>query len=130
MGQVWSNRLILIVKRVCYSSIPEILSFKVKGKTPELEQLWAKIKTKLDKVVTDVNTQIPNANESAAQLQTKFNEAVQEFIEQSKTVASSLKDNSGKIQEEIAKYTKKAVDIAVDASQNLNTQLQTAAQPA
>lgn len=70
---------------------------------------------------------MPNAKESAEQLQKQFQEGVQTLVKESNTIAESFKQNSGTVKEEIAGFTKKAVDIAVEATHNLNEQLKTVA---
>ncbi|CAK9804954.1 hypothetical protein ANTQUA_LOCUS4309 [Anthophora quadrimaculata] len=100
---------------------------EVKTKTPELEHLWNDVKTKLTKVVDDINSGIPNAQQQVAELQAKFQQGVQTVLKESDTAAKSLSQHSGKVQEDLAKFTKQAVDIVVQATQNLNTHLQQAA---
>lgn len=106
------------------------VSEEVKNKAPELENLWTDVKGKLSKVVEDINANIPNAKESAEQLQKQFQEGVQTLVKESNTIAESVKQNSGHVKEEIASFTKKAVDIAVEATQSLNEQLKNAANQA
>jgi len=103
------------------------VSEDIKAKSPELERLWGDIKGKLNKVVDDINAQVPNAQEQAAQLQAKFTEGVNVLLKESDNAAKTISSNSEKAQENIAKFTKQAVEIAVQASQNLNNQLQKAA---
>ncbi|CAK9819761.1 hypothetical protein ANTPLA_LOCUS10367 [Anthophora plagiata] len=100
---------------------------EVKTKTPELEHLWNDVKSKLTKVVDDINSGIPNAQQQVAELQAKFQQGVQTVLKESDTAAKSLSQHSGKVQEDLAKFTKQAVDIVVQATQNLNTHLQQAA---
>ena len=100
---------------------------EVKNKRPELESMWNDVKVKLNKVVEDINSGIPNAQEQVADLQAKFQQGVQVVLKESDTAAKSLGQHSVKIQEDLAKITKQAVDIAVQATQNLNNQLQQAA---
>ena len=100
---------------------------EVKNKRPELESMWNDIKVKLNNVVEDINSGIPNAREQVADLQAKFQQGVQVMLKESDTAAKSLGQHSEKIQEDMAKFTKQAVDIAVQATQNLNNQLQQAA---
>ena len=97
---------------------------EVKNKRPELESMWNDVKTKLNNVVEDINSGIPNAREQVADLQAKFQQGVQVMLKESDTAAKSLGQHSEKIQEDMAKFTKQAVDIAVQATQNLNNQLQ------
>ncbi|KAG6803467.1 hypothetical protein HZU73_01386 [Apis mellifera caucasica] len=100
---------------------------EVKTKTPELERSWNDVKTMLNKVVDDISSGIPNAQQQVAELQSKFQQGVQTLLKESDKAAKSLSQHSGKIQEDLAKFTKQAVDIAIQATQNLNNQLQTAA---
>ncbi|XP_076237077.1 apolipophorin-III-like protein [Calliopsis andreniformis] len=100
---------------------------EVKTKQPELEAMWNDIKVKLNKAVDDISSGIPNAQQQVADLQAKFQQGVQVILKESDTAAKSLSEHSGKIQEDLAKLTKQAVDIAVQATQNLNTNLQQAA---
>ena len=102
---------------------------EVKKKSPELESMWNDVKVKLSKAVDDINSGIPNAQEQVADLQAKFQQGVQVVLKESDTAAKSLGQHSEKIQEDLAKFTKQAVDIAVQATQNLNNQLQQAAAP-
>ncbi|XP_011499734.1 PREDICTED: uncharacterized protein LOC105363678 [Ceratosolen solmsi marchali] len=106
------------------------VSEEVKSKTPELEKLWADVKNKLSKVIEDINANVPNAKESAEKLQKQFQEGVETLVKESNTIAEAFKQNSGHVKEEIAGFTKKAVDIAVEATQNLNDQLKSAANQA
>lgn len=92
-----------------------------------MERLWDGVKVKLNKVVEDINSGIPNAQQQVNELQAKFQEGVQTVLKESDKAAKSLGQHSGKIQEDLAKFTKQAVDIAVEATQNLNNQLQAAA---
>ncbi|XP_003701476.1 apolipophorin-III-like protein [Megachile rotundata] len=100
---------------------------EVKNKSPELERAWNDVKGKLNKVVEDINSGIPNAQQQVADLQAKFQQGVQTVLKETDNAAKSLSQQSGKIQEDFAKFTKQAVDIAVEATQNLNNQLQAAA---
>lgn len=99
----------------------------MKNKSPELERAWNDVKTKLNQVVEDINSGIPNAQQQVTELQAKFQQGVQTVLKETDTAAKSLSQQSEKIQEDFAKFTKQAVDIAVQATQNLNTQLQQAA---
>lgn len=109
--------------------IVEIIFYttQVSEKTPELERLWTDVKGKLNKVVEDINAQIPNAGEQLNQLQTKLQEGLQVVVQESDKTAKAVSKNSEKVQEDIAKLTKQAVELAVQTTQNLNTQLQQAA---
>lgn len=102
------------------------VSEDIKTKSPELERLWGDIKGRLNQVVSDINAQIPNASEQAAQLQAKFNEGVSVLVSESDKAAKAISQNSSKAQEDIAKFTKQAIEIAVQATTNLNNQLQQA----
>ncbi|KAK1117859.1 hypothetical protein K0M31_015531 [Melipona bicolor] len=93
---------------------------------PELERSWNNVKTKLNKVVDDVNSGIPDAQQQVADLQSKFQQAIQAILKESDTTAKSLGQYSGKVQEELAKLTKQVVSVATEATQNLNNQLQAA----
>lgn len=99
----------------------------MKNKTPELETMWNDVKGKLTKVVNDISGQIPEAQQQVAELEAKFQQGVQVMLKESDKAAKSLGTHSEKIQEDLAKFAKQAVDIAVQATQNLNTQLQQAA---
>ena len=88
------------------------------------------MKDKLNKVVEDINTNVPNAKESAEKLQKQFQDGVQALVTETNKIAETVKQNSGTVKEEVAGFTKKAVDIAVEATQNLNEQLKTAANQA
>lgn len=109
--------------------IVEIIFYttQVSEKTPELERLWTDVKGKLNKVVEDINAQIPNAGEQLNQLQTKLQEGLQVVVQESDKTAKAVSKNSEKVQEDIAKLTKQAVELAVQTTQNLNHQLQQAA---
>ncbi|OAD57632.1 hypothetical protein WN48_01606 [Eufriesea mexicana] len=100
---------------------------EVKNKSPELEKQWNDVKVKLNKVVEDISSGIPNAQQQVTELQTKFQQGVQAILRESDNAAKSLSQHSEKLQEDLAKFTKQAVDIAVEATQNLNNQLQAAA---
>lgn len=89
--------------------------------------MWNDIKVKLNKAVEDVSSGIPNAQQQVADLQAKFQQGVQVLLKESDNAAKSLGEHSGKIQEDLAKITKQVVDIGVQATQNLNAQLQQAA---
>lgn len=92
-----------------------------------MERSWNDVKTMLNKVVDDISSGIPNAQQQVAELQSKFQQGIQTLLKESDKAAKSLNQHSGKIQEDLAKFTKQAVDIAVQATQNLNNQLQTVA---
>jgi len=57
-------------------------------------------------------------------LNTKFQEGVQTILTESENTAKAINENSAKVQEGISKLTKQAIDIAVQASQNLSNHLQ------
>lgn len=102
------------------------LNLQIKNKNPELENTWTNFKNKLNEVVDKV-TITPETTEQVNQLRTRFQEGLQTLITESENTAKTINENSGKLQEDIAKFTKNAIDIAVQASQNLNNQLQQAA---
>lgn len=79
----------------------------------------------VNKIATDTQT-----TEQVNQLRAKFDEGVQTLVNESQNAAKTISNNSEKVQEDIAKFTKQAVDIAVQASQNLSNQLQHAAHTA
>lgn len=98
---------------------------EVQSKSPELESVWNDVKGKIAKgleVVTSGNT-----NQQLADLEAKFKQGVQVVLTESDNTAKNLSQHSTKIQEEIAKFTKQAVDLTVEATQNLNNLLQQAA---
>ncbi|XP_015187127.1 PREDICTED: uncharacterized protein LOC107072057 [Polistes dominula] len=100
---------------------------QVKEKSPEFESLWTDVKGKLNKVVDDINAQIPDAREQVNQLQAKLQEGLQTVLQESDKTAKAVSQNSQKVQEEIGKFTKQAVELAVETTQNLNNQLKQAA---
>lgn len=100
---------------------------QIKAKTPEVEKVWQDLKVRIGKVAEDINANVPNAKESAEMIQKQFNEGVQTIIRESNTIADAIKANSGQVKEEVGQFTKKVVDIAVEATQNLNKSLQAAA---
>ncbi|XP_076303550.1 apolipophorin-III-like protein [Lasioglossum baleicum] len=98
---------------------------QVQSKSPELEAVWNDVKGKIAKgleVITSGNT-----NQQLADLEAKFKQGVQVVLTESDNTAKNLSQHSTKIQEEIAKFTKQAVDLTVEATQNLNNVLQQAA---
>lgn len=104
------------------------VSAEVQSKSPELESVWNDVKGKIAKSLDVVNS--GNANQQLADLEAKFKQGVQLVLAESDNTAKNLSQHSGKIQEEIAKFTKQAVDLTVEATQNLNNLLQqTAATP-
>ncbi|XP_043496308.1 uncharacterized protein LOC122520281 [Polistes fuscatus] len=100
---------------------------QVKEKSPELERLWTDVKGRLSKVVDDINAQIPDAREQVNQLQAKLQEGLQTVVQESDKTVKAVSQNSQKVQEEIGKLTKQAVELAVETTQNLNNQLKQAA---
>lgn len=90
-----------------------------------MENLWANVKTRLSDVVDRLNVN-PETTEQVNQLRTTFQEGIQTLVTESENAAKSITENSSKVQEGIAKITKQAIDIAVEASQNLKNQLQQA----
>ncbi|XP_076619683.1 apolipophorin-III-like protein [Colletes latitarsis] len=100
---------------------------QLKDRSPEVERMWNDIKGKLTKAVDDISSRIPNAQQQVADLESKFQQGVQVMLKESDNAAKSLSQHSGKIQEDLAKFAKQAVDIAVQATQNLNNNLQQAA---
>ncbi|KAL6420138.1 hypothetical protein ACFW04_014084 [Cataglyphis niger] len=101
---------------------------EVKAKSPELENLWTNLKTKLSEAVDKLNINT-ETTEQMNQLGAKFQEGVQTILTESENTAKTISENSAKVQEGIAKLTKQAIDIAVQATQNLNNQLQQATTP-
>ncbi|XP_011874795.1 PREDICTED: uncharacterized protein LOC105565864 [Vollenhovia emeryi] len=101
---------------------------EIKAKSPELETIWANMKTRLSEAVDNLNVN-PETSEQVNQLRTKFQEGVQTIVTESENVAKTINENSSKVQEGIAKLTKQAIDMAVQASQNFNNQLQQATTP-
>lgn len=118
-----SNHLVSNVQ-----SYIETVSKEAKDKTPEFQKLWSDVKSNLDKVVTDINSKIPNAKESAEQLQKQFNDAVQTIVKESNTIAEAVQKNTGSVKTEFASLTKKFLDIALKASDGLNDQLKKASE--
>ncbi|XP_011686217.1 PREDICTED: uncharacterized protein LOC105448965 [Wasmannia auropunctata] len=104
------------------------MSDEIKAKSPELENLWTNMKNKLSETFDNLNVN-PETTEQVNQLRTKFQEGVQTLVTESENAAKTISENSSKVQEGIAKFTKQAIDIAVQASQNLNNQLQQATTP-
>lgn len=102
-------------------------NFQLKDKQPEIDKTWETVKSKLAKIAEDINANVPNAQASAEQLQKKFQEGVETVIKESSAIAEKFKANSGTVKDEIAGFTKKAVDIAVEATQTLNEQLKNVA---
>ncbi|KAG7199987.1 hypothetical protein KM043_014411 [Ampulex compressa] len=100
------------------------VSEEVKNKSPELENLWTDIKGKLTKVVEDLSSGVPEAQVQINQLGAKFQEGVQVLIKESDNAVKTLNDNSDKVQENVAKYTKQAVEIALQAVSSMNEGLQ------
>lgn len=92
-----------------------------------MEKLWSSVKTTLNKAADDISAQIPVAKDQAAQLEAKFFNGIQTIVKQSDLAAQNLSRNSGQLQEDISRLAKKAVEIAVQATQQLNSQLQQAA---
>ncbi|KAH0951297.1 hypothetical protein HN011_002075 [Eciton burchellii] len=101
---------------------------EVKNKSPELETLWTNVKTRLSDVVDKLNVN-PETTEQVNQLRTTFQEGIQTLVTESENAVKNISENSAKVQEGIAKITKQAIDIAVQASENLKTQLQQATTP-
>lgn len=86
------------------------------------------MKTKLTETIDNLNIN-PETTEQVNQLRTKFQDGVQTFMTESENVAKTVTENSSKVQEDIAKLIKQGIDIAVEASQNLNNRLQQATTP-
>ncbi|EGI59380.1 PREDICTED: apolipophorin-3-like [Acromyrmex echinatior] len=104
------------------------MSDEIKAKSPELESVWTNMKNKLSETFNNLNVN-PETTEQINQLSTKFQESVQTLVSESENAAKTISENSSKVQEGIAKFTKQAIDIAVQASQNLSNQLQQATTP-
>ncbi|XP_020706675.1 uncharacterized protein LOC105694113 [Athalia rosae] len=113
-----SNTLVTNVK-----SYVNQVTEDVAKKRPEMEKLWTSVKTALNKAADDIADQIPVAKEQAAQLEAKFFKGVETIVQQSDIVAKTFNENSGQIQEDVAKLAKKAVEMAVQATQGLKAQL-------
>uniref|UniRef100_A0A348G623 Apolipophorin 2 n=1 Tax=Odontomachus monticola TaxID=613454 RepID=A0A348G623_ODOMO len=96
------------------------------SKNPELENILTNLKNKMTEAV-DKMTVNPETTEQINQLRARFQEGVQTVMTESENVAKSISSNSEKLQQDITKFTKDAIDMAVQASQNLNNQLQQAA---
>ncbi|XP_034938083.1 uncharacterized protein [Chelonus insularis] len=99
------------------------VSENVKSKNPELEKAWENVKEKLTQVVDDINKQIPNAKEQATKLQEVVTHGLNVIVEESGKAAKAIDSNSEKVREDIAKFTKEAVEIAVQTTKNLDAQL-------
>ncbi|XP_017879388.1 uncharacterized protein LOC108624516 [Ceratina calcarata] len=99
---------------------------EAKKKSPELEGVWNDVKAKITEGIDSLSTTL-NAETQVAELKNKFQQGVETVLTESNNAAKNLSQHSGKIQEDLAKITKQAVDIAVEATQNLNKQLQQAA---
>ncbi|XP_033341997.1 apolipophorin-III-like protein [Megalopta genalis] len=101
---------------------------EIQSKGPELETVWNDVKGKITKGLDDVTS--GNAKQQLAELEEKFKLGVQAVLTESDNTAKTLSQHSSKIQDEIAKFTKQAVDLTVEATQNINNVLQqTAATP-
>ncbi|XP_014213529.1 uncharacterized protein LOC106643070 [Copidosoma floridanum] len=98
-------------------------SNKLKEKAPEVEKQLMEIQNKLKVMVEGVNANVPNAKESAEQLQKQFQEGIQTFIKEAGTLSDKVKENSGQVREEIANFTKQAITSAVEATKGLQEQL-------
>lgn len=81
------------------------------------------MKNKVSETINNLNMN-PDTTEQLNKLHTKFHEGVQTIMTESENLAKTINENSGKVQEGIAKFTKQAVDIVSEASQNLNQRLQ------
>ncbi|XP_063981352.1 uncharacterized protein LOC135164681 [Diachasmimorpha longicaudata] len=99
------------------------ISEDVKAKSPEIQKAWDGVKTKFSGVVNDINAQIPQAQEQASQLGTKLTQGLNLLIEESSKAAKEISKSSETVQEDLAKFTKQAVEIAVKTTNNLDTQL-------
>ena len=86
------------------------------------------MKNKLSETFNNLNVN-PETTEQMNQLSAKFQEGVQTLVSESENTAKTISENSSKVQEGIAKFTKQAIDIAVQASQSLSNQLQQATTP-
>ncbi|KYQ51656.1 hypothetical protein ALC60_09244 [Trachymyrmex zeteki] len=104
------------------------MSNEIKAKSPELENVWTNMNKTLSETFSNLNVN-PETTEQLSQLRTNFQEGVQTLVSESENVLKTFNDNSSKVQEGIAKFTKQAIDMAVQASQNLNNQLQQATTP-
>ncbi|KYN03541.1 PREDICTED: uncharacterized protein LOC108773353 [Cyphomyrmex costatus] len=104
------------------------MSDEIKTKRPGLEDFWTNMNNKLSETFNNFNFN-PETTEQINQLRTKFQEGVQTLVTESENAAKTINENSSKVQEGIAKFTKQAIDIAVQASQNLSNQLQQATTP-
>lgn len=97
--------------------------FQVKAKSPEIQQAWEGVKTKFTSVVDDINKQIPQAQEQAKELSAKLTNGLNVLVEESNKAATEIGKSSEKVQEDLAKFTKQAVEIAVQTTTNLESQL-------
>lgn len=86
------------------------------------------MQTKLSEMANNLNTN-PETTEQLNQLKEKFTQGLHTIMSESENVAKNINENSAKVQEGIAELTKQAVDLAVQASQNLNNQLKQATTP-
>ncbi|XP_032681087.1 uncharacterized protein LOC116848758 [Odontomachus brunneus] len=99
---------------------------EIKSKSPEMENMFTNFKTKVNELVDKMAVN-PETTEQVNQLRARFQEGVQSLLTESENAAKSISDNSEKIQHDVTQFTKNAIDLAVQASQNLNNQLQQAA---
>ncbi|XP_015113588.1 uncharacterized protein LOC107038811 [Diachasma alloeum] len=99
------------------------VSEDVKAKSPEIQKAWDGVKNKFTDVVNDINAQIPQAQQQASQLGTKLTHGLNVLVEESSKAAKEISKNSEQVQEDLAKFTKQAVEIAVKTTNNLDAQL-------
>ncbi|XP_011307460.1 uncharacterized protein [Fopius arisanus] len=105
------------------------VSEDVKAKSPEIQKAWDGVKNKFTGVINDINAQIPQAQEQASQLGAKLTNGLNVLVEESNKAAQEISKNSEKVQEDLAKFTKQAVEIAVKTTNNLDAQLRQLAVP-
>lgn len=98
---------------------------QIKAKSPELENIWINMKNKLSETFDNMNVN-SETTEQMNQLRAKFQEGVQTLVKESENTAKTISENSSKVQEDLGKFMKQAIDIAVQAAQNMNNQLQQA----
>ncbi|KAL0122423.1 hypothetical protein PUN28_007268 [Cardiocondyla obscurior] len=98
------------------------MSEEIQAKSPELESIWTNMKDKVSEAINKLSVN-PETTEQLTQLRTKFQEGVQTLVTETENVAKTINENSSKVQDDIAKYARQAIDIAVQATHDLNNQL-------
>ncbi|XP_046610646.1 uncharacterized protein LOC124300504 [Neodiprion virginianus] len=102
----------------------EQMSKDLKVKGPEIGKMWDGFKMSLTKATEDISAQIPVAKDQISKLESKFLEGMGAIVKQSELVMETVRTDAEPIKQDISNLAKKAVEITVEATKELKTQIE------